>query len=64
MVPQSLTALRFEIAEVAQKSSFGVLQLGVDQQVEPVLELQSTLRAIGLARLVSLVLVSVQLVQA
>ena len=64
MVPQSLTALRFEIAEVAQKSSFGVFQLGVDQQVEPVLELQSTLGAIGLARLVSLVLVSVQLVQA
>ena len=64
MIPQGLTALRFEIAEIAEKSPFSVFQLGVDQQVEPVLELQSALRAIGLARLVSLVLVSVQLVQA
>ena len=64
MIPQSLTAFRFEVAEITEKSPFGVFQLGVDQQVEPVLELQTTLRAIGLARLVSLVLVSVQLVQA
>ena len=64
VVLQNLAALRFEITKVAIHTSLGMLQLCVDEQVEPVLELDSTLRTVCLARLVCLILVGVQLVKA
>ena len=63
VILQNLAALRFEIAKVTIQTSFGMLQLCVDEQVEPILELETTLRTVCLSRLVRLVLVGVQLVE-
>ena len=63
VILQNLAALRFEVAKVTIQTSFGMLQLCVNQQVEPILELESTLRTVCLACLVRLVLVGVQLVE-
>ena len=63
VILQNLAALRFEIAKVTIQTSFGMLQLCVNQQVEPILELESTLRTVCLARFVRLILVGVQLVE-
>ena len=63
VILQDLAAIRFEITKVTIQTSFGVLQLCVDQQIEPILELESTLRTVCLTSLVSLILVGVQLVK-
>ena len=63
VILQNLAAVRFEIAKVTIQTSFGMLQFCVDQQVEPILELESTLGTVCLARLVRLILVGVQLVK-
>ena len=63
MILQNLAAVRFEVTKVTIQTSFGMLQLCVDQQVEPILEFESTLGTICLAGLVRLILVSVQLLK-
>ena len=63
VILQNLAALRFEVAKVTIQTSFGMLQLCVDQQVEPILELETTLWTVCLACLVRLILVGVQLVE-